>query len=367
MEFLIVLPLCKITSNVYNWIDSEHDYQQKLNKEEYHLLNFLKEGLSLWRSSEFMGQIVGKRKDVFRRTCIFTDGHHDNVPPTIEFQQDTSVNVVEEEINSVATQWGLEVVRITGDGNCFFTSVAFQVSQMLSRPDLHASIRDHFNTIGISPEVSITEISKILRKHLVSEWTGPFTEEYQEFVDNNIDFFEQAQEFLTSGTFAADIGDMMPLGLSNVLQIPILVLSTQHLVPFTEIYPRSYVGNGEAILLNYNHIGPGHYDALIHTEIERMEEVHEANVQQEAAIAIDQQSMTTNSRRSCRCGINTKSNNAAKQKTSDYKSWCKCISQLGSCGPKCKCKGHCGQSGNCRIVDEELKRHESQTKENNKP
>ena len=136
-------------------------------------------------------------------------------------------------------------------------------------------------------------------------------------------------------------------------------------MPFTEIYPRSYVGNGEATLLTYNHIGPGHYNALIHTEIERMEEVHEANVQQEAAIAIDQQSMTTNSRRSCRCGINTKSNNAAKRKTSDYKSRCKCISQLGSCGPKCKCKGHCGQSGNCRIVDEELKktRKSSKTKQ----
>ena len=76
---------------------------------------------------------------------------------------------------------------------------------MLSRPDLHASIRDHFNTIGILPELSITEKSKILRKHLVSGWTVPFTEEYQEFVDNNIDFFEQAQEFLTSGTFAANI------------------------------------------------------------------------------------------------------------------------------------------------------------------
>ena len=82
----------------------------------------------------------------------------------------------------------------------------------------------------------------------------------------------------------------MPLGLLNVLQIPMLVLSTQHLVPFTEIYPYLYVGNGEAILLTYNHIGLGHYNALIHTEVERMEEVHEA------AIATDQQSMTTNSR-----------------------------------------------------------------------
>lgn len=127
-------------------IDSEHDYQQKLNKDEYDLLNFLKEGISLWRSSEFMGQIVGRRKDVFRRT-IYTEGHHDNVQPTVEFQQDTGLNDVEEEINSVATQWGLKVDRITGDGNCFFTAVAFQVSQMLSRSDLHASIRDHFHTI----------------------------------------------------------------------------------------------------------------------------------------------------------------------------------------------------------------------------
>jgi hypothetical protein len=56
----------------------------------------------------------------------------------------------------------------------------------------------------------------------------------------------------------------MRLGLSNVLQIPILVLSTRNLVPFTEIYPQTSVGIGEAILLKYNHVGPGHYDALVH-------------------------------------------------------------------------------------------------------
>ena len=106
------------------------------------------------------------------------------------------------------------------------------------------------------------------------EWTGSFTEEYQEFVDNNIDFFEQAQAFLTSGTFAADIGDMDAPWLVERLTNTILVLSMQHLVPFTEIYPRSYVGNGEAILLTYNNIGPGHYNALIHNGIEWMEEVH---------------------------------------------------------------------------------------------
>ena len=40
--------------------------------------------------------------------------------------------------------------------------------------------------------------------------------------------------------------------------------------------------------------------------------------------------------------------------------------KFGSCWYKCKCKckGHCGHSGNSRIIDEELKKkHESQIKE----
>ena len=238
-----------------------------------------------------------------------------------------------------------------GDGNCFFSSVAFQVFQLLNRCDLQNHVREHISSLGILPSLSILEIRNILRRHLVAEWTGPFTEEYQQFVSDDVDFQQQAYGFLTSGTFASSIGDLMPLGLSNVLQIPILILTTQNLLPFTEIYPRSPIGNGEAILLTYNHGGPGHYDVLIpitSTQDEGLE-IDEAEIQNNVGVETCKQNIA---RGTCRCGINKRSNKAAGCKKQDYKSRSKCIPRYGECSDKCRCKGQCGENGNCRKINE---------------
>ncbi len=236
---------------------------------------------------------MGKRKDapIFRQNLRSgTDK---------EIQQSLSIESVDEEINSVANQWGCKVVEIAGDGNCFFTSVTFQVLQLLDNPNINANVREHLYSLGISPELSISGVSEILSRHVVDEWTGPFSEDYQQFIGDDVDFFRQAHEFLTSGSFAADIGDLMPLGLSNVLQIPIFILSTQNLVPFNEIYP---LANEEAILLTYNHVGPGHYNVLVQTFKEN--EIIMDNIEMQNHN--DDQKNTIYSRGSCRCGINIK-------------------------------------------------------------
>jgi hypothetical protein len=63
---------------------------------------------------------------------------------TEQSQQDTCVETIDQEINSVAIQWGFDVIRIMGDGNCFFTSVVFQVSQLLTRSDLQTHVGNIF-------------------------------------------------------------------------------------------------------------------------------------------------------------------------------------------------------------------------------
>ncbi|XP_028418771.1 uncharacterized protein LOC114544301 [Dendronephthya gigantea] len=317
------------------WIVAEHDYSERSEKEEYDTLEYLKQGLSFWRSSESIREIVPR-----------------HLLTTKQVQQDSSVETIEQEINSIASQWGLEVVRIAGDGNCFFNSVAFQVSQLLSRCDLQTHVREHLYTLGISSAVSVPAISDILRSHLVAEWTGPFTEEYQQFVGEDVDFQQQAHAFLNSGVFASTIGDLMPLGLSNVLQIPILVLSTQNLVPFYEIYPRSSIGNGEAILLTFNHGGPGHYDALVHKNQHAEENNNE--IHDNGRVLLNKEKTDNSNRGACRCGINAgRSKMNGPGKKCAYKSRCKCIPRYGSCWHKCKCKGHCGENGSCRVISSE--------------
>ena len=85
-------------------------------------------------------------------------------------------------------------------------------------------------------------------------------------------FWNKPPIFLTSGIFAPNVGDLRLLGLANVLQLPMLILSTQNLVPFINIHPCYIVGKGKAILLSFNHPGPGHNNAFVCSDGSELQE-----------------------------------------------------------------------------------------------
>ena len=93
--------------------------------------------------------------------------------------KDSTEEIVKEEISTVATQWGLNVVRVMGNGDCFFSSVAFQLLQLLQQPNLQSEVREHLMDLGVNLERSLSENAQILRRHVVAEWTGPFMDEYR--------------------------------------------------------------------------------------------------------------------------------------------------------------------------------------------
>jgi hypothetical protein len=62
------------------------------------------------------------------------------------------------------------------------------------------------------------------------------------------------------------LGDALPLAMTNVFNIPILILTTVHNMPFLSLAPRTSLGHDTVIYLSYIEDGPGHYYTLVVSE-----------------------------------------------------------------------------------------------------
>ena len=67
-------------------------------------------------------------------------------------------------------------------------------------------------------------LAKVLRLLVVKEWLGENAEYYQGFVPTDIG--RHAHQYLNSGEFGGDQRDLIVVTLSNILHIPITILSS---------------------------------------------------------------------------------------------------------------------------------------------
>ena len=58
--------------------------------------------------------------------------------------------------------FGLEEIEVQGDGNCFFTAVAFQLSNLFSATSIEENI-SHLRRIGLTGDMNVQELSHSLR------------------------------------------------------------------------------------------------------------------------------------------------------------------------------------------------------------
>ena len=70
----------------------------------------------------------------------------------------------------------------------------------------------------------------------------------------------KAREFRTKGIFDREMGDVVLRVCCNILQIPILVITSNHTVPYLSFKCDQSVTN-EPIFLAFHYYGAGHYDA----------------------------------------------------------------------------------------------------------
>lgn len=95
---------------------------------------------------------------------------------------------------------------------------------------------------------TLSEKVIFLRGELVSEWPS-----------NKQEYFF----LIMPGVFTGQMGNMMLLGLANVLKMSFVVFTLMEIFAVIPVSPRSRPITAAPIYLAFNHAGPGHYDAVI--------------------------------------------------------------------------------------------------------
>ena len=158
---------------------------------------------------------------------------------------------------------GLEEVMIMGDGNCFFTAVAFHLLNLMST---HAStsvlMRSRIANIGLQEPMNMQEIADHLRRLVVEEWRER-ADEYASFLPENVNYLAEVSKFENPGFFNSALGDHMPKAISNVLGMPLCIVGSDPNTPVLQVSPSTSIDSPVQIILAYNTSGPGHYNAAI--------------------------------------------------------------------------------------------------------
>ena len=145
---------------------------------------------------------------------------------------------------------------------------------------------------------------------------------------------EEFQEEFQEEKFAGLLGDSMPLALTNILKLPLMILSTEHNVPFIDICPRSVMTGAAPIFLARYNAGAGYYNAIIPNQTEQQDPPEPFLMRFPPTTS----NAMANRMLSCRC------NTSEGKESTKYKNRCDCIKVVGWCQPSCKCDGKCGES-----------------------
>ena len=155
-------------------------------------------------------------------------------------------------------------------------SVAFQLQQILSSDQCSEKQRLFLHALRITSDVALDELLHTLHELVVNEWILN-QNDYRAFFED-IDLKREIERFRRSGEFAGALGNALPMGMANVLSMPVFILTTVHNMPVVSVAPR--ISNNQGVIwLSYNQQGPGHYDTLV----AKAENSDQANVMTESS------------------------------------------------------------------------------------
>ena len=167
-----------------------------------------------------------------------------------------------ERLQNTPTSYNMELVNSPADGDCLFTSVIFGLKQSVSSGK-YEKYKDHLKNLNLCLDSDIGFIVVHLRKLLVSEWLENASQ-YEDFVTGQEILFEElASSYTGRGVFAGELGNIMAVGLANVLRINLVLFTSMEKMKTIPIVPREKVLCNGAIYLAFNNSGCGHYDAVV--------------------------------------------------------------------------------------------------------
>ena len=182
-------------------------------------------------------------------------------------------------------------------------------------------------------------LSAKLRELAVNEWRENEAD-YAGFLTES-SVRKEAERFSQSGCFDGQLGDTTVLALSNVLGLPLIIITSIANHAVISIIPRQVLFSFP-IYLAYSHCGPGHYDGIIATS-----GIH---VNASAEEPKDQAPLP-----SCTCGKNDKQgkphcNPVQKKYTSVC--YCPCYNGGKGCSDLCRCRNCHNSLGQSKQVEQ---------------
>lgn len=104
----------------------------------------------------------------------------------------------------------------------------------------------------------------VLRRLIVEEFFGQNRHVDEPFLVTSTDLYEkEAQKFLQPRFYESELGNCVPLAMSNILQMPIVIFTSMENYPVTHVIPRGRVLSEVPLYLSYDHSGSGHYNLVV--------------------------------------------------------------------------------------------------------
>ena len=241
--------------------------------------------------------------------------------------------------NTLAS-YNMEFVKSPPDGDCFFTSVIFGLKQIVSSKK-YEKYTDYLYSLNLSFEELTTTVLQ-LRSLLVDEWLA-HASEYKNFITSQETSFQQlANSYRSHGVFAGELGNIMVVGIANVLKINLVLFTSMQRMGTIPIVPRGKALISYPLYLAFNHSGCGHHDAVVESVYASNTEemVQESGPVDDKSNKIDEK-QNRSEEKGCRCGRGAARQNKKRtfcfQVPGERRTQCPCLRELKRCSQACNC------------------------------
>lgn len=154
--------------------------------------------------------------------------------------------------------FNLAIDPVIGDGDCAFSSIIKQLRKTNAWLDENnGNLRKHIRDLGLDGDLE--DAVFCLRQIFVDNVQS--SEEYQVLLGiDQLELNYETERFRDEGTFCGEMGDLIMKVCSDILQVPIIVITSMPGCPYVPFIPEQQATT-ETLYVSFNSSGPGHYDA----------------------------------------------------------------------------------------------------------
>lgn len=145
------------------------------------------------------------------------------------------------------------------DGDCAFRTIVSQIRKTVEWSDPSSLLRERLTFLGLGKNMD-ADVLKIRQLFVDNVQSNDY---YQMLTGiPSLDLNAETERFREPGTFCGDVGDLVIKVCSDILQVPIIVVTSIIGSPYVPFMPDDAVIN-KPIYLAYHAFGPGHYDGTV--------------------------------------------------------------------------------------------------------